>query len=49
MDLAKLDNRQFNLNESIFDLSKTVVQVLDMVSYQAQDRKVTLLAAIDDP
>ena len=49
LDLAKLDNRQFTLNESIFDLSKTVEKVLDMVSYQAYDKNVMLRAAIDDP
>ena len=49
LDLAKLDNRQFTMNESIFDLNKTVEKVLDMVSYQAYDKNVTFRAAIDDP
>ena len=49
LDLAKLENCQFKLNESIFDLNKTVVRVLDMVSLQASNKGVELRATVDDP
>jgi signal transduction histidine kinase len=49
LDLAKLENCQFTLNESVFDLNKTVVRVLDMVSLQAFDKGVELRATVDDP
>jgi signal transduction histidine kinase len=49
LDLAKLDKRQFTLNEKVFDLNKTVVRVLDMVSLQAYDKGIMLRATIDNP
>ena len=49
LDLAKLDKRYFTLNEQVFDLNKTVVRVLDMVSLQAYDRGIMLRATIDNP
>ena len=49
LDLAKLENCQLKLNESIFDLNKTVVRVLDMVSLQASNKGVELRATVDDP
>ena len=49
LDLAKLESTHFKLNETIFDLNKTVVRVLDMVSLQAFDKGVELRATIDDP
>ena len=47
LDLAKLDSRKFKLNESIFDLNKTVMRVLDMISFQAYDKGIMIRATID--
>ena len=49
MDIAKLDNKHFKLDEDYFDLNLTVLKTLDMISHQAYKQKVELRGTIDDP
>ena len=35
MDLAKLENRHFKLDEDYFDLNHTILKTLEIVSHQA--------------
>ena len=34
LDLAKLENNQFNISNDFFDLSSTIYEVFQMVSHQ---------------
>ena len=47
LDLAKMENNQFNISNDFFDLSTTIYEVFQMVSHQATMDKIELKAMID--
>ena len=47
LDLAKMENNQFNISNDFFDLSTTIYEVFQMVSNQATGDKIELKAVID--
>ena len=49
MDLAKLDNRHFKLDDDYFNLNHTILRTLDMFSHQAFQQRVEIRGTVDDP
>lgn len=49
LDLAKLENNSFNINNEYFDLTKTIYEAFQIISYQATANNIELEAEIDDP
>ena len=47
LDLAKLDNHKFSLNNEFFNLSSTVYEALHMLRFSANEIGVNLVAEID--
>ena len=47
LDLAKMENNQFNISNDFFDLPSTIYEVFQMVSHQATGDKIELKAVID--
>ena len=48
MDLAKMDNNQFEISKKYFNLSLLVFESLQMIVDSANKRNIHLLAEIDD-
>jgi len=47
LDLAKLENNSFVLNQEPFDLSQTVFEAFDILLHEANERQIGLEASID--
>jgi len=42
LDLAKMENSKFTLNEEYFDLNKTILQAFEVVGFLAAEKNITL-------
>ena len=47
LDLAKLENNQFNISNDFFDLASTIHEAFQMVAHQATENQIELKAIID--
>lgn len=48
LDLAKMENNQFNLTKEYFDLNKIIYESFQILLHMANDRSIKLKAEIDE-
>ena len=47
IDLAKIENNKFSLNQEYYDLSLTIHQTLEILLFQANEKQIELNVIID--
>ena len=47
IDLAKIENNKFSLNEDYFDLTHAIYQTLEILLYQANEKNIELEVVVD--
>ena len=48
MDLAKIENMKFDLNNQFFDLTKTLERSFESMAYLAQEKQINIFQKIDE-
>ena len=47
IDMAKIDNNKFSLNQEYYDLTETMHQTLEIMKFQANQKQIELEVNID--